>query len=181
MLPYTPVEFNYLKTLAKTLIISAGQIQFIHENSFNDAPVRQIAIAMNTDSAFTGCYTEKPFWYLQFDLRRNRILRGGHAIVDIDVANNCRLYVTTMKATIFQDDISSFRIDNFKDHYVIVFDLTSMQDATEKCHYPELITEPLRLELSFAFPLEPVTVFIVLGEQKSLVAVDKFGVLGKNV
>ena len=54
MLAYTPVEFNYLETLAKTFIIPARQNQFIQENIFNNAPVRWIAIAMNTNSAFTG-------------------------------------------------------------------------------------------------------------------------------
>ena len=43
----------------------------------------------------------------------------------------------------FQDDISSNPDDTFKDHYVLVFDLTSMQDVTENCHYPELVEEPL--------------------------------------
>ena len=59
-------------------------------------------------------------------------------------------------------------------------DLTSMQDATENCPYPELVEEPLRLELNFSFPLEHVTEFIVLGERMSSVAVDKFGVVGKK-
>ena len=69
-----------------------------------------------------------------------------------------------MKAVIFQDDIRSIAIDTFKDHYVLVFDLTSMQDATVNCHYPELVRGPLRLELDFTFPLEYVTELIVLGE-----------------
>ena len=81
----------------------------------------------------------------------------------------------------FQDDSSSIPIHNFKDHYVLVFDLTSMQDATEKCHNPELAGEPLRLELNFTFRLERVTGLIVLGERKSSVAVDKFDVVGKNI
>ena len=80
----------------------------------------------------------------------------------------------------FQDDIPSIPIDNFKDHYVLVFDLTSMQDATENCHYPELVGEPLRLELNFTFSLEHLTELIVLGERMSSVAVDKFGVVGKK-
>ena len=109
-----------------------------------------------------------------------RILRGGQPIVDFDAADSCRLYVTTMKTMNFQDDIASIPIDNFKDNYVLVFDLTSMQDATENCHYPELIGEPLRLELNFTFPLEHVTELIVLGERMSSVAVDKFGVVGKK-
>ena len=60
-----------------------------------------------------------------------------------------------------------------------MFNLTSIQDATENCHYPELAGESLRLELNFTFPLEHVTELIVLGERMSSVAVDKFGAVGK--
>ena len=136
---------------------------------------------MITNSAFTGSHTENPFWYQQFDLKQIRILRGGQPIVDFEAADNCRLYATIMKAMNFQDDIPSIPIDNFKDHNVLVFDLISMQDATENCHYPELVGEPLRLELNFTFPREHVTELIVLGERMSSVAVDKFGVVGKNI
>ena len=108
-------------------------------------------------------------------------LRGGQPIVDSDTADNCRLFVTTMEAMNFQDDNSSIPIDDFKDHYALVFDLTSMQDATENFHYLELVGEPLTLELTLAHPLENVTELIVLGERMSSVAVDKFAVVGKNV
>ena len=86
-----------------------------------------------------------------------------------------------MKAINFQDDIPSIPIDDFKDHYLLVFDLTSMQDATENCHYLELVGEPLRLELNFTNSLENVTELIQLCERMSSVAVDKFGVVRKNV
>ena len=56
-----------------------------------------------------------------------------------------------------------------------------MQDATENCHYSELVGEPLRLALNFFFHLEHVTELIVLGERISSVAVDKFGVVGKII
>ena len=181
MLAYAPLEYNYLETLAKTLIIPARQNQFIQKNVFNNAPIRRIAIAMNTNSAFTGSFTENPFWYQQFDLRQIGILRGGQPYVDFDTVDNFRLYVTTMKAMNFQDDIPSIPSDDFKDHYVLVFDLTSMQDVTQNCHYPELVGEPLRLELNFTNPLENVTELIVLGERMSSVAVDKFSVVEKNV
>ena len=134
MLAYTPVEFNYLQILAKRFIILARQNQFIQGNVFNNVPVRRIATAMNTNSAFTGSYTENPFWYQQIDLRQIRILRGGQPIVDFDAADHYRFYVKTMKAINFQNDIPSIPIDNSKDHCILVFDLTSMQDVTEKCH-----------------------------------------------
>ena len=81
----------------------------------------------------------------------------------------------------FQDDIPSFPIDNFKDYYILVFHLSSMHDATENCHYLDLVGEPLRLDLEFALLLEHVTELILLGERLSSVAVDKFGVAGKNI
>ena len=81
----------------------------------------------------------------------------------------------------FQDGIPSISIHNFKNHYVLVFDLPSVQDTTENWFYLELVGEPLRLELNFTFPLENVTDFIILCERKSSVADGKFGVLGKNI
>ena len=180
MLAYIPVENNYLKTLAKTFIIPARQNQFIQENIFNNAPIRRIAIAMNTNSDFTCSFTENPYWYQQFGLRHIRILGGGQSVVDYDTSDNCRLYVTTMRAMNFRGVLPSIPIDNFKDHYVLVFDLTSMQDATEHCHYPEVIGETLRLELNLNEALESATEVIIFGDRMSSVAVDKCGVLGKN-
>ena len=81
---------------------------------------------MNTNSAFTGSFTENPFWYQHLELRQIRILRGGQPIVAFDAAENCRLFVATMKAMNFEDDIPSIPNGNFKDHYVLVFVLTSM-------------------------------------------------------
>ena len=148
MLAYAPVEYNSLETLAETFIILERQNQFIQKNIFNYAPFRRVPIAMNTNSACTGSFTENPFWYQQFDLRQIRLLRGGQPIVDFDTVDNCRLNVTTMKAMKFQDVIPSIPIDVFKDQHMLVFDLTSMQDASEICHSSELVGEPLRLELN---------------------------------
>ena len=90
------------------------QNQINQKNIFNNAPIRRVAIAMNTNSAFTGSFTENPFWYQQFDLREIRILGSGQPFVNFDTADNCRLYVTTMKAMNFQDDIPSISIDDFR-------------------------------------------------------------------
>ena len=185
MLEYTPVEFNFQETLAKTFIILARQSQLLQENIFNNATICRFANAMNTNSPFTEFYTENPFWYQQFDLRQIRILRGGQPIVDFDAADNCSLHVTTIKAMNFQDVIPSIPVDNFKDHYVLVFDLTSMRDATENCHYPELVGEPVRLELNFTSPLEHNTELIVLENERlrlqltSLVLLEKTSKMDK--
>ena len=86
-----------------------------------------------------------------------------------------------MRAMNFKHDITLIPIDTSKDHYVLVFNLTAMQDATENCHYPELAGESLRLELLSTYRLEDVTEVIVLGERMSSIAFDKFGVVGKII
>ena len=168
-LAYSPVEYNYMETLAKTFINPARQNQFIQEKIFNNAPMHRIAIAMNSNSAFAGSFAENPFWYQQYNLRDIRKLKSGRPIVHYNTIHNCRLYVRTMKAMNFQDDIPSITIDNFKDHSAPVFDLTSMQDATEHCLYSELVGEPLRLELYFSSRLVNGTEVNVLGELMSSV------------
>ena len=64
---------------------------------------------------------------------------------------------------------------------MLLFDLTSLQDAAEQLHYQELSGERLSLELFFQFPLEQVTELIVLGERLSNVQIDKFGTVAENV
>ena len=154
----------------------AIQNKFIQENISNKAAIRPVAIAMNTNSAFSGSFTGNPFWYQKFDLRQIKMLRGD---------NNCSFsycwqYLTIMNAMNFQDDNPSIPIDDFKDHYVLVFELTSMEDDTENSHYLELVGEPLRLELSFTQPLEIVTELIVLGVRMSSVVVDNLVLLGRT-
>ena len=176
-----PGEFYKLETQAKTFIIPARQNQFIHEDIFNNALVRRISVAMNTNSPSAGSYTENPFRYQKLDLRQIRIHRGGQLYVDIDAVDYCRLYVTTLKAINLQGVIYSILIENSENQYVLAFDLTWMQDTTEICRYSELVVEPLRLELIFTYPLEPVTEFIALGERMFSIALEKLSVVGKNI
>ena len=110
-----------------------------------------------------------------------RIVRGGRAVVSIDTTNNSRAYVTTMKAKNFNEEIFALPNAFFTDHYVVVFDLTSVQDACEDVLYPELSGESLRLEMLFERPLTDVTELILLGEQISTVKNDQFGTVAKNV
>ena len=86
-----------------------------------------------------------------------------------------------MKTVNFEQVISTKRNDNFKDPYALVFDSNSIQDSNEICHYPEVVGEPLRLELNNTSPLEHGAELIVWDERMSSVAVDTFGVVGKKM
>ena len=74
----------------------------------------------------------------------------------------------------FNEDFSALPMKDFQNHYILVFDLTSLQDAAEQLHYPEVSGKSLRLEMFFQFPLVLVTDVIVLGERLSNIQIDKF-------
>ena len=180
-LTHQPACYKFKETIARTFIIPSGQNQFIQENVFNNASIRRIAIAMNTNSAFTGQFQENPLHYQKFGLRELRIVRGGRAIVSVDTTNDCRAYVTTMKAMNFNEEIPALSKNLFQKHDVPVFDLTSLQDAGENIQYPELSGEIIRSEMFFSHPLTNVTELIVLGERMSIVKINLFGTVAKNV
>ena len=101
---------------SKNFIIRSRQNQFILENIFNNAPIRRVAVAMNTISAVAGSFHENPFSYQQFHLREIRIIRGGRAIVSLDTTSPCQPYVTTVKAMQFNEDFPAFSKEDFQNH-----------------------------------------------------------------
>ena len=81
----------------------------------------------------------------------------------------------------FNEEIPALPNHQFQKHYILVFDLTSLQDAGENVHYLELSGESIRLEMFFDRSLRNVTEIIVLGERMSTVKIDQFGTVAKNV
>ena len=90
---------------------------------------------------------EKTSHYQKFGLHELRIVRRGRAIVSVDTTNDCRAYVTTMKAMNFNEETPALPKNLIQNHYVLLFDLTSLQDAGENIHYPELSGRSIRLEM----------------------------------
>ena len=66
-------------------------------------------------------------------------------------------------------------MEDFQNHYILVFDLTSLQDAAEQLYYPELIGESLRLEMFFQFSLGASREVIVSEERISNIIINKLG------
>ena len=82
---------------------------------------------------------------------------------------------------IFNEENPSLPNHQFENHYILVLDLTSLQDAGEKIHYTELSEESIRLKMFFDRSLRNVTEIIVLGQRMSTVKIDQFGDDAKNV
>ena len=115
-----PAHYNYMETIARTFIIPSRQNQFLQENVFNNAPIRRIAVAMNTNSAVAESFHENPFNYQHFHLRELRIIWGGRATVSLDTTSPCQPYVTTTKAMQFNEDFPALPMDDFQNHCILV-------------------------------------------------------------
>ena len=134
-----------METIARTFIILSRQKHFIQENISNTARRRRSAAAMNTNSAVAGPFQENYFKYQQFFKRELRVIRGGRTNISLGTTFPCRPYVTTTKSMQFNEDIPALLIEDFQYHNILVFDWTSLQDAGEQLHYPELSGESLKL------------------------------------
>ena len=104
---------------------------------------------MNTNLSFAGHFQENLLHYQKIGLQELRIIRGGRTIVSIDTTNESRAYVTLMKAINFNDEVPSLSNNIFQNHYVHVFDMTSLQDSGENIHYAELSGESIRFKKFF--------------------------------
>ena len=114
-------------------------------------------------------------------MREGRIIRGGRAIISLDTTNDCRAYGTTMKTMKFNEEILALPNHQLQNHYILVFNLTSLLDAGENIHYPELSGESNQLEMFFDRLLRNLTEITVLGERMSTVRIDQFEMIAENV
>ena len=57
-----------------------------------------------------------------------------------------------MKTVHFNEVFPPLPKEHFQNHYILVFDMTSLQDAAEQLHYPEFSGQSLRLEVFSSFP-----------------------------
>ena len=175
-----PARYNYFEQVPKTYIIPRGQNQFIQENVFNNGPIRSFGIVMNENSAFTGNKQENHFHYQKFGLREVRIVRGNQTIVEMNCVNDYRPYITTMEALKFKEDGPNVKIENYPDHYLLFFDLTSMQESNVVLYYPDIIAAGLRLELYFSENLKETVELMIIGEKLTTVLIKNTGEVTKH-
>jgi hypothetical protein len=177
-----PAIYEYPEIIAKTYLVAKGHNAMIEEDIFNAAPIRRLVIAMNKIPQFTGTLASNPYHYQKFGLKRVMLYREGQAVgsTPLVVENNTRAYFNTIKALHAQHSGNGVKLDDYANHFILVFVLTADLEARDDTTRPELTGGRLRLHLEFDTPLaEPITV-LLLGERKSVVYIDKNRQVLKN-
>ena len=179
----SPAIYEYTEVLPKTFVIPAGQNSWKHEDIYMKEPVRRMAIAMNTNTAFGASNVHNPFYYGKHGLRSITVLRNGIPIVGtpMETTDSKRAYYKSLQALAFGHSSHNIPLNQFDNHFVLVFDLTSTEEASHDFVHPELTNCSLSLEMEFANNLAaPIEVFI-LGEKASTVFIDSQRNVSKNV
>lgn len=179
-----PARYPYIETLAKSFIIPANQKSFVREAVFGTEPIRRLTLCLASHNNFCGNRSENPFHYQKFGLCRVEITRGnGIAIAGtpLDLTNNVRAFHNTLSALGFQNGGNGITLEEFENHFVLVFDLTSSQEASKNLTlFPELTGAAISLELTFSASLTEAVEVYLLGERFSQIFIDSDRNVSKN-
>ena len=135
-----PAEYHFTQVIPRTFVIGAGQSSWTQEDIFTKEPIRRFALALCKNGTFVGSNTTNPYHYTKFDLRSITITRNGYPMLGspIDVSTDERVYFISYTSLAYGDNSHGITLKDFPNHYVLVFDLTSTQEASHEYIHPEL-------------------------------------------
>ena len=182
----SPAVYPYIGNLNKSFIIQAGQNCFVKENIFGTEPIRRLTMCMVRNSHFRGTtIASTPFPYGIFGLKKVEIQRGNGVPIagtPMDTGNGTRLYYNTISALGFNRIGNGNLMQDFEDnHFILVFDLTSMREASKSFTlFPELTGAGITLNLAFDAALTTAIELFLIGERFSQIYIDSRRNISKN-
>ena len=136
----SPASYPYLKTLTKTFLASTGLHSWKQDDIFAREPILRLAICLNTNEAFLGNNRQNPFNFHKFDLEQIYIYRNDLPVADspISTSDDKRLYFNTISDLAYIDNGHGISLTEYPIQFIMVFDLTSTQQASHDFIHPEL-------------------------------------------
>ena len=91
-----------------------------------------------------------------------------------------RLYYNSMSALVYVENGHGIPLSEFANHYIMIFDLTSTQEATHEFIHPELTNSSLFVELKIDAALAHNVETFLLGEKASTIYIESARNASKN-
>ena len=178
----SPASYPYLETITKTFLASTGLQSWKQEDVFSREPIRRPAICVNTNEAFLGSKQLNPFHFRKFNLEQICIYRNGLPVADspINTTDDKRLYFNTMSDLAYIDNGHEIKLYEYPSHFIMVFDLTSTQQASHDFIHPELTNCSISIELKFSVVLPSNIEIFIIGEKASTIFIDSARKVSKN-
>ena len=178
----SPASCPYLETITKTFLASAGLQSWKQDDVFGREPIRRLAICLNTNEAFLGSKLLNPFHYRKFNLEQICIYRNGLPVADspISTDDSKRVYFNTMSDLAYIDNGHGISLEDYPNHFIMVFNLTSTQQASHDFVHPELTNCSVSIELKFSAALAHNIEIFIIGEKASTIYIDSARKVSKN-
>ena len=163
-----PSSYPYLETLTKTFLASTGLHSWKQEDIIAREPNRILVLCLNTNQAFLGNNRQNPFHFRKFYLEQIYIYRNGMPVADSPISTNDdkRLYFNTTSDLVSIDNGHGISLTD-PNHFIIVFDLTSCQQASYDHIHPELTNCSISIELKFSAALPNNIEIFIIGKKAS--------------
>ena len=147
----SPASYPYLETLTKTFLASTGLHSWKQEDIFAREPIRRLVLCLNTNEAFLGNKTQNPFHFRKLDWEQIYIYRNGNPVADSLISTNTdeRLYFNTLSDFAYTDNGHGISLTDYPNHFIMVFDLTSTQQASHDFIHTELTNCSISIQLKF--------------------------------
>ena len=147
----TPALYRCTEVLPKTYLIPQGSRSWSKEDVFSKEPIRRFALALISNQAFLGSKLTNPFHYQKRDLSEVTVYRDGFPKTGTPFSTDDekRGYMTTLDALAFDNHGHGTPFSNYTIQFLLVFDLTSTQQASHDFLHPELTSEAVSVELTF--------------------------------
>ena len=96
------------------------------------------------------------------------------------IADDKRLYFNTISDLTYIDNGHGISLTDYPNNFIMVFDLTSTQQASHDFIHPELTNCSISVELKFSVSLPNNIEVFIIGEKASTIFVDSARRVSKN-
>ena len=178
----SPASYPYLETLTKMFLASTGLHSWKQEDISAREPIRRLAICLNTNEAFLSDNRQNPFHFRKFSLEQIYVYRNSLLVADspISTADDKRLNFNTISDLAYIDNGHGISLTDYPNHFIMVFDLTSIQQASHDFIHPEMANYSISVEFKFSVALPNNIEIFIIGEKASTIFVDSARRVSKN-
>ena len=123
--------YDFREMVPKSFLISSGVTMYYRDDIFNRAPISRLLLIMVPETSLSGNLVTTPFHFQQMGLEVVRLTREGALVGATPMHpmhlndNLIRSSYTTLKALGFEHGGNGITLENFPDHFCLVFKLTT--------------------------------------------------------
>ena len=178
----SPESYPYLETLKKTFAGFNGSTQLETRRSICERTNPPTDYLLKTNEAFLGNNRQNLFQFRKFNLEHIYVYRNGLPVADspISTADDKRLYFNTISDLAYIGIGHGISLTDYPNFFIMVFHLTSTQQASHDFIQAELTNCSISVELKFSVALPNNFEIFIIGEKASTIFVDSARRVSKN-